>query len=283
MNILLNGRLLQAENALVSTRDRGFRYGDGIFETLRVVGGVPWRFAWHKNRLAGGLSAIRIEYDLSTLETQCLHLLTANRVQDGLLRIQITRGEGGRGYLPEPCEPTCLMEIFPLPPVPKESVRLWLSDRRRPTAEMLPTRYKLCQGLNSTLARMEAADHGCFDALQLSASGELCETSSANLFWLKEGILYTPSLACDVTEGAVRDAILSCGLYPVQEARVGIAELKNAEAVFVTNISWLALPVASLDPTGFHWNSAPTTAEISQRLQKMMTADSQLHKAAWVR
>lgn len=251
--VVINGKTLPAENAFISVQDRGFRYGDGAFETIAVHGGKPSRLEWHINRLSQGLKAIHIRFDTAMLPDSCHRLLQANQVREGLLRIQVTRGIGGRGYLPEMAEPTYVIETLPLPEIPKQPVSLWLSSYQRTPSAL--SRYKLCQGLNSTLARMEAAEHNCFDALMLSEDGFISETSSANIFWVKDHTLYTPSLDCGCVEGAMRAAIIEQPPYPLKEIKARIEVLQNADAVFITNVAWKALPVSELKPAGMRWDS----------------------------
>ena len=188
---IVNGRLVDAAEAVISIEDRGFRYGDGVFETIAVHGGVPYQFEWHMARLASGLQAVKISFPTESLRDHCRQLLKKNALADGILRIQVTRGAGSRGYLPETADATFAMETMALPPLPPKPVSLWQSTYRKISEHALPVRYKLCQGLNSTLARMEAAEHHCFDALLLNERGHPCETSSANLFWFKNATLYT--------------------------------------------------------------------------------------------
>lgn len=281
MHIILNHTLLQTENAHLSVQDRGFRYGDGVFETIAVHSGVPYRFAWHMDRLKRALEAIRISYDITALAPECRQLLNANRVKDGLLRIQVTRGVGGRGYLPGNTPPTCVIETMSLPLTPQQPVALWLSAYARPPAATLPTQFKLCNGLNSTLARMEATDQDCFDALMLDLSSHISETSSGNIFWLKKGVLYTPSLSCSALEGAVRAAIMELAPYPVKEWEAPLDELKNAEAVVITNSAWKVLPVSVLKPVALHWESTACAKRILEALGEDIARHSRTYAAGW--
>lgn len=249
--------------------DRGFRYGDGVFETVAVHGGAPFRLGWHLKRLARGLDAVRIAFSVHGLEKECAALIAANKTKDGLLRIQVTRGAGGRGTLPDKkTKPTCVIETLPLPEIPKKPVTLWLSSYRRIAPSALPVRYKLCQGLNATLARLEADDHGCFEALMLNARGEICETSSANIFWLKGGTLYTPSLSCGALEGSMRALVMKLSPYKVKQVRAGLKTLAAADAVFLTNAAWGAVAVAGLKPQNRRWNSAGTVKTLNALIKR---------------
>jgi branched-subunit amino acid aminotransferase/4-amino-4-deoxychorismate lyase len=282
---IVGGHLVEAEKAVVSIQDRGFRYGDGVFETLAVQDGVPYQFDWHLRRLADGLRAIRIECEVGAIYESCKALLKKNNVKNGLLRIQVTRGIGSIGYLPDQSHakagPTIVIETGNLPEVPAEAISLWLSSYAKISAHALPVQYKLAQGLNSTLARMEANENHCFEALLLNEEGQLCETSSGNLFWLKGNRLYTPALSCGLLEGATRAAIIRLSPYLVDEVEAGIEALADADAVFITNVIWHAIPVSRLLPVGESWDSRTVAQEFRTRLAEDCTAYCHAHSSEW--
>lgn len=258
---IINGKTVPAAKARIPVQDRGFRYGDGVFETVAVHHDAPYRLDWHLKRLARGLAAVRISFATDTLEKQCRALIKKNHLREGLLRIQVTRGSGGHGYLPaKETKPLYVIETLPPPDIPKKPVTLWLSSYRRISPDALPVRYKLCQGLNQTLARLEAKENGCFEALMLNARGEICEAASANIFWVKNNTLYTPSLACGAMEGSMRAAIMKLSPCPVRQVRATLKILAKAEAVFLTNAAWKVLPVAGLEPAGLRWDSGRQAA-----------------------
>ncbi|MDE3016983.1 MAG: aminotransferase class IV [Pseudomonadota bacterium] len=280
--VVVNGHLSPADKACVSLHDRGFRYGDGVFETLAVRGGVPCWFSWHMRRLEAGLAAVRIKFDVGALQADCRTLLHKNKPADGLLRIQITRGVGGRGYLPDlNAGPTVVIETMPSPPRPALPVALWQGGMIKIPPRALPMRYKLCQGMSSTLARLEAADNACFDALLVNEKGYLCETGSANLFWLKGGRLYTPPLDCGVLEGAARAAVLRLSPYPVEEVESAVKALAGAEAVFITNVVWGALAVGSLLPLGMKWDSVSAAERFCRLIADDRLDDCRRHGHEW--
>jgi branched-subunit amino acid aminotransferase/4-amino-4-deoxychorismate lyase len=282
---IVNGRLLPTAEAVVSIQDRGFRYGDGVFETLAVQGGVPYQFDWHLRRLADGLRAIRIDCAVNAIYESAKTLLHENRVENGLLRIQVTRGIGSIGYLPDPghekAGATYVIETGPLPEVPTDPVSLWLSSYAKISPRALPVQYKLTQGLNSTLARLEAHENHCFEALLCNEQGALCETSSGNIFWVKNNRLYTPALACGLLEGATRAAVIRLSPYRVEEVEAGIEDLEAANAVFITNVIWHAIPVSRLLPQGLTWASAAIAQEFRARLSADCAAYSRTHRGEW--
>lgn len=262
----VNGQFVEAENAVISIQDRGLRFGDGVFETIAVHEGIPYQWELHEKRLLEGLQALRIPTEMLELKASAHELLLKNDWQNGLLRIMVTRGEGSRGYLPTSSTPSVIMETMPMPPSPPEATSLYLSRYHKPSLQALPVQFKLMQGLNSTLAKMEAQEHDCYEALQCNDSGEICEASSGNIFWFSGGKLYTPALECGIVQGTIREAILR--LYEVEEGHFSLDVLQEAEEVFITNTAWQVLPVEALQPQGITWASRRLTHELRNALQE---------------
>lgn len=272
-NIIFNGELINKQEVRISPSDRGFRYGDGVFDTLWFVGGKIFQLDFHIQRLKNALAAVRIEFDTSSLPSIYYKLLEKNNLvnKETLIRTQITRGESGRGYLPEPLSsPTLIVETMPITEVANKEVDLLVSNYHKIPASALPVRYKLCQGLNSTLARIEAADNNCFDALLLNDDGHVCETSSANIFWLAGNELFTPSLDCGVVEGSIRNAILKNCKYKTNEVAANLSTIEQADAIFLTNIAYKIIPVRSIKPLTKIFNSTTLAEEMRLVLQNQL-------------
>lgn len=269
MFVYVNDRMIQNDEASISVQDRGFRFGDGVFETIRVANGVPYQWDFHLQRLQEGLRVLRINYGTSNLKNLCLELLQKNQLRsEGFVRIAISRGVGSMGYLPTATTPTLVIETVPLATAPDKPIKLWLSSYQKPTSASIPIHVKTMQGLNSTLARMEAQDNGCFEALLLGSNGQICEGSSSNIFWVKDGILFTPSVNAGILPGAIRHVVIRLSPLPVEEGIFSLEVLKEAEEVFVTNSAWLALPVESLQPKGVSWKLHKCAANINALLQE---------------
>lgn len=284
--VSLNGQIVDAQNATVSVLDRGFRYGDGVFETIGVFQGVPYQFEYHIKRMQDGLNALKIAFETSVLQAQAKALLHANAAKEATLRIQVTRGIGSKGYLPDPTHPqagaTCVIEVMDKPEAPADGAKLWVSKYQKTFPLAIPTQFKLCQGLNSTLARMDAVENGCFDGLMLTEAGYVCETSSANIFWLRDGVLHTPPVECGALAGSTRAAIMRIYPYPVKETLAGVSDLVHAQAVCITNTSWHALGVAALEPKGYHWESSDLALQLRVLLSKDIIKYCQAHKEQWL-
>lgn len=277
----LNGTFVPLAKATVSVQDRGFRFGDGVFETIAVYSGIPYQWELHMQRLKDGLHVLDIPADLNALRAPSLQLITKNGLSDATLRIAISRGVGSSGYLPTgSADSTVVIEAHDRITPPLDPACLWLAEVEKPSPKALPVQFKLAQGVNSTLARMEAARHGCLDGLLLNARGEICEAGSANLFWRVDGKLHTPALECGVLAGTTRDALLRISPYPVEQGAYPLEHLQQADAVVATNAHWQAVPVAELRPTGWPFsNSTALAQELRGALHKDISRYVATHRA----
>lgn len=281
--IWINGEFYPAGQANISVRDRGFRFGDGIFEAIPFFQCVPFQWEWHLNRLMDGLDATGIPRPNEDFHAVCRELIYRSNLTDGILRLTISRGVGSAGYRPLPdILPTCVAECLPIRPQP-EAMHLWLVKRTRPSPRALPTASKLCQGMNPTLAIMEAEAQGCDDALMLNEDGMLCETASANLFWLENGRCYTPPIESGCLNGATRHFVLSHSSIAIEEALHPPERLMQAEAVFTTNISRGVLPIASIQPTNIILPTQhPFIQGLSGSYKELIERSIKINAATWI-
>lgn len=270
----LNGSFVQAHRAAVSVEDRGFRFGDGLFETIRVARCVPLHWNAHMERLAKGLSALSIDFDMALLEPAARKLLHKNEAKEGFLRMAISRGAGSRGYAPYPpgMPVNWIIEWMAQEPAELNPANLYLSSIARIPPACLPTSAKLAQGLNSTLAIMEAKEHGADEALQLATDGAIAEASSANIFWLKGDILFTPTLETGALAGTTRELVLRLSPLPTRIVREGLSALHDAQTVFLTNCRVGIWPVAALKPAGLNFD---TRHPVIRQLQSLLKEDQQ--------
>jgi branched-chain amino acid aminotransferase len=277
----LNGHFTPLDKARVSVLDRGFRFGDGVFETIAVYQGLPYQWALHMQRLKDGLQALNIPFDTDSLRAPSLSLISKNGLVDATLRIAVSRGVGSIGYLPTgAADSTVVIEANPRHSPPLDAACLWLSQWQKPSPQSLPVQFKLAQGVNSTLARMEAAQHGCLDGLLLNAHDHICEAGSANLFWRIGRTLHTPALACGVLAGTTRAALLRTSPYPVEEGRFTLESLQQADALVATNTAWQVKPISELRPAGWIFaQSMQLAAELRSVLHKDIAAYATTHRA----
>ena len=236
--VIINNQIIKEDQAFISVQERGFRFGDGVFETCRVFDGIIYNSEAHFERLRSAIEAIKIKIDLQDLKNNCQKLIKKNSLKNGLIRIYISRGIGSIGYLPiNDIKPLTVIETLEMPTLGLFPIKLFLSEITKISIKSLPINYKLAQGLNSTLARMEAVEKRYFDAVLLNEAGEICETSSANIFWIKNNILYTPAKECGILLGTTRQKIIDLSSIKIAQVKTKINELLNADEVFLTNAS----------------------------------------------
>jgi branched-subunit amino acid aminotransferase/4-amino-4-deoxychorismate lyase len=256
----VKGKWKDAETATLSIQERGFRFGDGVFETIRVEQGIPLFLSRHLERLHSGLAAIRIPSPAEDIRLLCHQLVQKNAAADtqhALLRLSVSRGIGSRGYLPiVTTPPTVVMELLPLPTLPPLApARLWLSSIRRSSADSAPIAYKLMQGMNLILARMEAEEHHCHDALLLNPQEEIAEASSSSIFWQDSaGNIITPALSCgilaSISRAVLLEAFAKAGIT-VQEGHYSLTDLQAATDVFTCNVAMGVRAVTTIEPLGW--------------------------------
>lgn len=244
--VSLQGRIIPRSDAAISPFDRGLLLGDGAFETLRVIDGRPYLMEAHLTRMAATLETLSLPFPAASLAPHCMDLIRYLRLEQGMLRLTVTRGVGGEGYLPlaHP-QPSFLitarsLDVATLSFSPLE---LGISQWRKIPPACLPVSGKTLQGLNATLARMEAQAAGWDDMLQLSLAEHVACASSGNLFWRKAGRVFTPALSTGCLMGVTRQRLIQLSDMPVDEVEVSLEHLAGADAVIMTNSRLLACPV----------------------------------------
>jgi branched-chain amino acid aminotransferase len=275
MWIFLNDRFVRKEDALISVFDHGFLYGDGVYETLRAYGGRIFRLRQHLARLRRSASLIGL--DVPMVEQDLIPVLheamKRNDLSDAYLRITISRGEGSIGLDPRLCpRPTVVVISLPLQPYPVElfnaGVSLAVVNVRRNLATALPPMIKSLNFLNNILAKQEASRAGAFDGLMLNAEGHITECTTSNIFFVKNGCVYTPSVACGLLDGITREIVLSLAReqeFPTEEGCYKPEALLEADECFLTNTTMEIMPVQDIDkrPIGKE-RPGPVTARLRE-------------------
>lgn len=261
MRCFLNGELLPIEEARVPVTDRGFLYGDSLFETARVYAGRALFLDDHLDRLEAGVRLLGFTMPVTRLEIEaaCHRLLAANAVGDGVLRIALTRGSGARGPNPAGAHsPTLLITTSALP-VDLETravrgYRLIVSEWRKPSPHVLPNTAKTGNYLNSILAMQEAAEREADEAMVLDGEGHIAECSHSNLFFVERGALLTPSLASGALKGTARARVIALARdagIRVEERTVSLDIVAASQEAFVTNAVVGIMPVAAIEAVTF--------------------------------
>ena len=277
MIIFLNGKFVPENRATVSVFDRGFLYGDGLFETMRVVGGRPFRWREHWVRLEAGAKFLKIKlpYRQAAALRHVLALIRKNRMSDSLLRVTVSRGIGVRGYSPiGATRPTFTMTLHDAPkPGGIGQWSLMTSSFRLPAGERL-ARYKTANKLPQILARAEADAAGANEALLLNTDGFVAEGASSNLFWIENRTVCTPPLAGGILSGVTREVVREiCRRLKIsfREKNIRPKELKRASGVFLTLSTLGVVEAKSLD--GMKLKRSPLVRELAQKYNELLFND----------
>lgn len=237
--------------AQISAFDRGFLYGDALFETMRAYGGKIFRLDQHLARLSS--SATFLGFDLSPLpeplDAAIRRTLTESRLADAYVRLTVSRGTR-RGLIPEAHDiPTVMIEVRAFSPYParlyEHGAELIISRYRRDETSPL-SNHKITNYLPAILAKREAAAAGADDALFLNRKGDVAEATVANVFVVKNGRVITPLVSAGILPGITRaTAIEICRQsgIPCAEENVTPEQLVAAEEVFLTNTVMEIMPV----------------------------------------
>jgi len=252
MKVFINSRCVPLVRARISAFDRGFLYGDGVFETLRAYDGVIFRADQHLERLADSARSIhlRLPFNRKRILSILYRTLEANRIRNGLLRLTLSRGTGPWG--PDPSSggrPTVVVMARPsLKPSPgryARGMRVWIVSAEAPGPGSVLSGIKTTNFLNNILGRLEARRAGAEEGLMLNPQGHLTEGTVSNLFLVRNGRLITPSLDCGLLNGVTRRVVLelaeSLGI-PAKEGRLTPKELLRADECFLTNTSIEIMP-----------------------------------------
>jgi branched-chain amino acid aminotransferase len=273
MWIYLNGRIVQEERARISVFDRGFLYGDGVFETVRIHEGHSMWLDRHLARLADSCRQIRLPLPDKQWPAIFQKVIDKNRVDHALIRLTLSRGgRGGESATPDAgAGPTVVLFPRPLPHVTpaqrRKGVKLTIVTIRRPSPLSHPAQAKTLNYLNNLLAKQEAAERDAFEGLMLTTGGHLAECSMSNVFFIKDRVLYTPSLACGVLPGITREVVLevapTLGLQP-REGRYRPESLYEADECFLTSSGVGILPVETIDGRPFPKRAAHSWVDTLQ-------------------
>lgn len=247
--VFLNGRLLHKDEALISPEDRGFLLGDGVFDTLRISNGSIFRFASHYERLAENLKVHRIEapFDKTGLADHFAELIRANKISDAVVRVTVTRGPGEGGYRRRQNEtPTVYISARPLPDLEtlrREGMAATISPIPRPLG--VPAITKTISAGAFALARLMAEPN---EAILLSSDGTIAEGASSSFYAIFDDKIYTPP--ADQSLRSVSREIIS-ELCPVEERKMKIADIRNADGAFLSSISMGPASLQAIDDIHF--------------------------------
>jgi len=267
--ILVNGR----EQTHIAVGDRGLQYGDGLFETIAVVAGRPRWWQRHWQRLAAGCERLAIDcVDHTRVWDEVCKV--CDGIEQGVLKVIVTRGEGGRGYRPAVGgEATRILAIYPWPNYPDAYRRQGVAMRFCTTRLGHNTALAGLKHLNrleQVLARREWDDPEIVEGVMLDGDEHVIAGTMSNLFMVNNGQLRTPALShcgvAGVMRGIILDLAAEAGI-PREQITLNRRDLLQADEVFMTNALIGIWPVRRIEQQ--EYEIGPLTASLHKRLESM--------------
>jgi branched-chain amino acid aminotransferase len=257
MKIWLDGELVEESAAKISVFDHGLLYGDGVFEGIRFYKRRVFRLEEHIKRLFDSARAIVLEIPW-TQEEVCrfvVETVAANGLDDGYIRLVVTRGTGSLGLSPYLCKRASMFIIAStISLYPEEHYENGLSvitcATRRPAPAALMPQVKSLNYLNNVMAKVEAIQAGALEAVMLNEQGYVAECTGDNVFILRDGVLHTPQVNDGALDGITRHVILELADQlgiPKVERSLTRYDLFVADEFFLTGTAAEVIPVVSLD------------------------------------
>ena len=257
MKIFIDGKYYDERNAKISVFDHGLLYGDGIFEGIRAYHGCVFKLKEHIDRLFYSAKAILLQIPMSHAQIMRATVDTCrkNKIRDGYIRLVVTRGVGTLGLNPNRCKnPSVIIiadkiQLYP-PALYRKGMEIVTVPTTRNLHSALNPAIKSLNYLNNILAKIEANQAGCEEAVMLNAEGFVAECTGDNLFIVKKGGLLTPPLSAGALYGITRQVVMELaeeeGLA-VSEPNLTRYDLFNAEECFLTGTGAEIVPVVKID------------------------------------
>ena len=258
MKIYINGKFYEKDSAKISVFDHGLLYGDGVFEGIRSYNRRVFKLKEHIDRLFESAQSIMLKIPLAKeqLTKAVLQTLKVNKLDNAYIRLVITRGEGDLGLDPRKSTKlaTVIIIVDKVALYPQKLYREGLSIVTVPTVRNLPEalnpQIKSLNYLNNILAKIEATNAGCDEAIMLDALGYVAECTGDNIFVVKNGHLYTPPQCMGTLRGITRDSILEIARknkITAHEHVITRHEVYISDECFLTGTAAEIIPVVKVD------------------------------------
>lgn len=257
MKIYIDGKLYDEADARISVFDHGLLYGDGVFEGIRFYNRRVFRLEEHIRRLYDSARSILLNIPKTPEEMTAAVLETcrANNMDDGYVRLVITRGVGGLGLSPYKCPtPSVIIIAAPLAIYPPEAYRDGLivatCATRRPTHDTLSPQVKSLNYLNNVMAKVEAMQAGAEEGLMLNDRGLVAECTADNVFVVRDGAINTPTFAAGALDGITRRAVFDICVnlgITIRETDISRHDMFTADECFLTGTAAEVIAVTKLD------------------------------------
>ncbi|MEM6506571.1 MAG: branched-chain-amino-acid transaminase [Planctomycetota bacterium] len=285
--VWLDGALVPAEQATISVMDHGVLYGDGVFEGIRSYSGRVLKLKTHLDRFFESAKAIRMDlpYSAEELATAVRETLAANDRADGYIRLAATRGVGSMGLNPflSPTPSvfviTCELKMYPQE-LYDNGMKVITSSVIRNHPAALSPRIKSNNYLNNILAKIEAIDAGCLEAVMLNAQGNVTECTGDNIFIAKHGRLLTPPLHAGILEGITRNIVIDLAKQhgiEVVETDLTKHDLYTADEMLLTGTGAEVIAVTEIDNRKIGYGDqegkpGPLTLKLNKAFRDMLAS-----------
>jgi len=258
VKIYINGKFYDKENAKISVFDHGLLYGDGVFEGIRSYNRLVFKLNEHIDRLFESAKSIMLKIPLTKdqLIKAVVATLKENKLSDAYIRLVVTRGIGDLGLDPRKCkgQPTVIIIADKIALYPQNLYREGLKIVTVPTVRNLPEalnpQIKSLNYLNNILAKIEAANAGCDEAIMLDSLGYVAECTGDNIFIVKDKHLYTPPQCMGTLRGITRDSVMEVAKrvkISVHEHVITRHEVYISDECFLTGTAAEIIPVVMVD------------------------------------
>lgn len=279
--IYINGEYFSKDDAKISVYDHGLLYGDGVFEGMRIYGGKVFRLREHLVRLWESAASIglQIPITMDQLTGDVNECVGRNQLQEGYIRLVVTRGSGALGLDPFRCSnPQIIIIADKISLYPEElyenGLELVTASTIRNHPAALSPRIKSLNYLNNILAKMEGLKAGCVEALMLNHVGQVAECTGDNLFIVKSGRLLTPPIDAGILEGITRNAVLELAVeagIETLETTLTRHDIYIAEECFLTGSAAEVIPAVKLDGRLIgSGKPGPITRQLNEAFRKLV-------------
>ena len=257
MKVFISGKLYEEEDASISVFDHGLLYGDGVFEGIRIYNKRIFLLNEHIDRLFNSAKAIALDIPV-TKEELCNNVIEtckANDIEDGYIRLVITRGKGTLGLNPYLCSKpeiiiiTAKIQLYP-EELYRDGLKIVTVGTVRNHPEAINPKIKSLNYLNNVLAKIEAINSGCLECIMLNHKGEVCEASGDNIFLVSNNIIKTPSVNSGALVGLTRNKVIEISRnneFKVSEESISRYDLYTADEVFLTGTAAEIISVVEID------------------------------------
>lgn len=250
--VYLNGAYVPYEEAVIPVEDRGFLFGDGIYEVVRIYGGRPFALEAHLRRMRRSAAELRLPWpEMAADLPAVIHRLVAeNGHREAMAYMQITRGVAPRAHpFPRAAQPTVLVLTRTVTPLPAATYEQGVDAITTPDIRWHRADIKTINLAANVLAKQEAVEKGAHEALFVR-DGVIIEGSSTNVFAVREGTLITFPLSHLILAGITRAIVLELAReagYPVREEPIFLSDLPRLQELFVTGTLSEVLPIVRVD------------------------------------